>query len=76
MHPVTGAHKFDDFPSTSNLVKVQWGPRFPDRYSQLSSNVSVEFDSGCITVGLDGVTACSGFVIKVALAADHGEFVS
>jgi hypothetical protein len=73
---MTGAHTFDDFSSTSNLEKTQCGPRFPAKYSQLSSNVSVEFVSGCITVGLDGVKACSGFVIKVALAADQGEFVS
>jgi hypothetical protein len=53
---------FETRVSTVNLLKVQCGPKFPAGYIQLSSSVSVEFDAGCIAVGLDGWSACTGFV--------------
>jgi hypothetical protein len=76
VHPVAGVQSFEDFISTAKLEKLQCGPKFDRGYVRLTSKVSVEFEVGCVTVGLSGRIACTGFVTAATLAADHGALVT
>jgi hypothetical protein len=76
VHPLTEAQSAVDLNSTAKLVKLQCGPKYVLGYIQLISNVSVELDVGCVTVGFGGLSARVGMVTSAALTSDHSELVS